>query len=389
MRYHRTINILQSHSFILFGARGTGKSTLIQDLIPSTEVLGVDLLKPTQERKLADRPEELIDIVQSARQQNPHLKWVFIDEVQKIPALLDVVHHLIESTPLLFALTGSSARKLKRGGANLLAGRAFVYHLFPLTNDEIGTRFSLNDSLKWGTLPKVLSLNTDLERELFLESYVQTYLAEEILEEQLIRKVAPFKKFLRIAAQCSGTIINFAKIAADLGVDPKTVQTYFTILEETLIATMVPAFEKSLRKQQLHAPKFYLFDTGVTRTLSGNSGPLEPTSQESGRLFEQFVINEIIRCNSYRRTKYELYHWATHGGAEVDLVLEAPDGSLTFIEIKYSTNVTDDHLKHLRQLHDDYPEIRKICICREDLPRMRHSIEILPWRDGLRELGFG
>lgn len=144
--------------------------------------------------------------------------------MQKIPALLDVVHHLIESTPLLFALTGSSARKLKRGGANLLAGRAFVYHLFPLTSAEMESHFSLNDTLIWGTLPKVLSLSTDLERELFLESYVQTYLAEEILEEQLVRKVAPFKKFLRIAGQCSGAIINFAKIANDIAVDPKTVQ---------------------------------------------------------------------------------------------------------------------------------------------------------------------
>jgi predicted AAA+ superfamily ATPase len=389
MRFHRTVKILQSHSFILFGARGTGKSTLIKELLPSGEMLSVDLLKPTQERKLTDRPEELIDIVKSARQLNPHLKWVFIDEVQKIPALLDVVHHLIESTPLLFALTGSSARKLKRGGANLLAGRAFVYHLFPLTSAEMESHFSLNETLIWGTLPKVLSLSTDLERELFLESYVETYLAEEILEEQLIRKVTPFKKFLRIAGQCSGTVINFAKIANDIGVDPKTVQTYFTILEETLIGTMVPAYERSLRKQQLHAPKFYLFDTGVTRTLSGTSGTREPTSQESGRLFEQFVTNEIIRCNSYKRTKYALYYWATHGGAEVDLVLEAPNGSLTFIEIKHSANVTDAHLKHLLQLHDDYPEIRKICICREELPRVRHSIEILPWMDALGELGFG
>jgi predicted AAA+ superfamily ATPase len=388
MKFKRSINILKTNSFILFGARGTGKSTLIQDLISKSEMLFVDLLKPTQERKLRDRPEELIEMVEAARQHNPHLKWVYVDEVQKIPELLDVVHHLIETTPLLFALTGSSARKLKRGGANLLAGRAFVYHLFPLTSDETRDLFSLDSALKWGTLPKVFSFGSDMEREMFLESYVQTYLAEEILEEQIIRKVVPFKKFLGIAGQTSGTIVNFAKIAADIGVDPKTVQTYFDILEETLIGTMVPAFEKSLRKQQLHAPKFYLFDTGVMRSLSGSFGALEPSSQEFGRLFEQFVINEIIRCNSYHRTKYKLYHWATHGGAEVDLVLESPSGTLTLLEIKHSSQVTDEHLKHLRSLHQDYPEIRKICICCEEHPRMRYSIEILPWKDALAALGF-
>lgn len=386
--FPRDINVLLSHSFFLFGARGTGKSTLIREILPASQLLSIDLLKPTQERKLRERPEELIELIAAAQRQQPDLTWVLIDEVQKVPELLDVVHHLIESTSLRFALTGSSARKLKRGGANLLAGRAFVYHLFPITSGEAGEHFSLESALRWGTLPKVFSFTEDLEREVFLESYVHTYVAEEVLEEQLIRKVIPFKRFLGVAGQTSGSIVNFAHIAADLRIDPKTVHTYFDILEETLIGIRIPAYVKSLRKQELHAPKFYLFDTGVTRSLSGSIGATTPSSQELGRLFEQWVVCEIARLNSYRRAKNSLYHWASHGGSEVDLVLESQSGVPTLIEIKYSSNVTDDQLRHLRELHADYPEIRKICICREELPRIRDGIEVLPWREAFHSLGL-
>jgi len=385
MKFQRIANILESNSFFLFGARGTGKSTLIREILPPAATLYIDLLRPTQERKLRDRPEELAEMLSHAQQTNPDFKWVVIDEVQKVPELLDVVHHLIESTAIQFALTGSSARKLKRGGANLLAGRAFVYYLFPLTATEVGTLFSLDFALQWGTLPKVFSFQKDLEREMFLESYVNTYLTEEILEEQLVRKVIPFKKFLCIAGQTSGTIVNFAKIGDDVGVDPKTIATYFEILEETLIGFFLPAYEKSLRKQQLHAPKFYLFDTGVTRCLAGSIGGKKPSSQELGRLFEQFIICEIYRLNNYRRAKFKLYHWATHGGAEFDLVMEGQNGDVILVEIKSTSNVTEDHLKHLIAIHQDYPELRKICICREDFPRVHQGIEIIPWDKAVKE----
>lgn len=388
MRYSRLSNILKTNSFLMFGARGTGKSSLIKEMLPEPDSLYIDLLKPTQARKFHDRPEELKEVIEFAKRSNPNLQWIIVDEVQKVPELLDVVHDLIETTSLKFALTGSSARKLKRGGANLLGGRAFVYYLFPLTSIEMGEDFSLDLALQWGTLPKVLSFSDNLERELFLEAYVNTYLSEEILEEQLVRKVAPFKKFLAIAAQTSGTIVNFSKIAADIGVDPKTVITYFHIIEETLLGFFLPPFEISLRKQQLTSPKFYLFDTGVTRSLAGAITGKAPSSQETGRLFEQFVICEIFRLNIYRRTKYEVYHWATHGGAEVDLVLKAPNGDIILIEIKATASVTDLHLKHLVHLHGDYPQYRKICICREDLPRVHNGIEILPWNDALKVLGF-
>ncbi len=387
-RYHRISNILKTNSFLMFGARGTGKSSLLKEILPPNQSLYVDLLKPSQARKLQDRPEELKELIEFAKRSNPNLQWVIVDEVQKVPELLDVVHDLIETTSLKFALTGSSARKLKRGGANLLGGRAFVYYLFPLTSVEMGEDFSLDLALQWGTLPKILSFSDNLERELFLEAYVNTYLSEEILEEQLIRKVAPFKKFLAIAAQTSGTIVNFSKIAHDIGVDPKTVITYFHIIEETLLGFFLPPFETSLRKQQLMAPKFYLFDTGVTRCLAGTITGNSPSSQELGRLFEQFIICEIFRLNIYRRTKYEIYHWATHGGAEVDLILRAPTGEITLIEIKASANVTAQHLKHLTSLHADYPAYRKICICREPLPRIFNEIEILPWDIALQTLGF-
>ena len=385
MQYQRISNILESNSFFLFGARGTGKSTLIKKLLPQSATLYIDLLRPTQERKLRDRPEELAEMLIHAQRTNPDFQWIVIDEVQKVPELLDVVHHLIESTSIRFALTGSSARKLKRGGANLLAGRAFVYYLFPLTAIEVGTTFSLDFALQWGTLPKIFSFKKDLEREMFLESYVNTYLTEEILEEQLVRKVVPFKKFLGIAGQTSGTLVNFANIADDVGADPKTIATYFEILEETLIGFFLPAYEKSLRKQQLHAPKFYLFDTGVTRSLAGAIGGKKPSSQEIGRLFEQFIICEIYRLNSYRRAKFKLYHWATHGGAEVDLVMEDQNGNPILIEIKSTRDVTEDHVKHLIAIHRDFSEFRKICICREEFPRVHQGIEIIPWEIAIME----
>lgn len=388
--FGRTLNILLSNSFFLFGARGTGKSTLIKQKLPATSLLPIDLLFPSQERRFRERPEELAEVIKAAKTLNPNLEWVLIDEVQKVPELLDVVHSLIESTDLniKFALTGSSARKLKRGGANLLAGRAFVYNLFPLTHEELGETFNLDFALRWGTLPKIFSFSQDLEREMFLEAYVKTYLAEEILEEQLIRKVAPFKKFLSISGQTSGQLVNFAKIGSDIGVDSKTAMSYFNILEDTLVGFFLPPYERSLRRQQLLSPKFYLFDTGIMRCLAGVINNSAISSQELGRLFEQFIICEIYRLNSYHRSRYSLYHWATPSGSEVDLVLEHPQKEPVLIEIKYSTDITSDHLKHLVALHKDYPKMRKLCICRESYPRVHNGIEILPWTTALRELGL-
>ncbi|MGH2611964.1 MAG: ATP-binding protein, partial [Rhabdochlamydiaceae bacterium] len=220
------------HSFFLFGPRGTGKSTLIKERFDQTECLWLDLLDSEVEDQFFRSPGDLYAIVKALPKQTI---YVVIDEIQKVPKLLDGVHRLIEETDKIFILTGSSARKLRRGGANLLAGRAFVYHLYPLSCFELKTHFDLENALHWGTLPKIFSLEDDVEKSEFLRSYANTYLKEEISNEQVVRRLPPFRRFLEVAAQCNGKIINYANIARDVGVDDKTIKEYFSILEDTMI----------------------------------------------------------------------------------------------------------------------------------------------------------
>jgi predicted AAA+ superfamily ATPase len=210
------------------------------------------------------------------------------------------VHRLIEKTHISFALTGSSSIKLKRGAANLLAGRAFVYNLFPLTHWELQESFQLDAALRWGTLPKIFQFNLDEERERFLKAYSLTYLKEEIAVAQLVRNLNPFRNFLEVAAQCNGQILNYSKIARDVGVDTKTVQAYFSILEETLVGFFLPAFHQSVRKRQRVSPKFYFFDPGVKRALARTlQQEIYPRTYEYDQAFEHWVVLEFFRLAHY------------------------------------------------------------------------------------------
>lgn len=377
---------MKSNSFFLFGARGTGKTSLIKEQFGDKKPLWIDLLKASDEARYVNNPDRLIDEV-GAQKKPP--EWVVIDEVQKAPKLLDVVHHLIEEKNIKFALTGSSARKLKRGAANLLAGRAYVYHLFPLTHRELGERFNLQEALRWGTLPRLLAIDSEAEKSLYLESYAQSYLKEEILAEQLIRSVAPFRKFLEISGQTSGSIVNFKTIASQIGADPKSVKKYYEILEDTLLGFFLPAYHQSLRKQQRLAPKFFLFDVGIRRAIEGMSQhPLMESSYEYGRAFEEFVIGEAIRLNSYGRKNYKFSYIRTEGGAEIDLVIERPGAKTVLVEIKSSKSVIEKHLKHLAAFKKDYPKFEAVCLSREARPRKVENVTIYPWQDGLAELGL-
>lgn len=379
----RLLNLPNDHSFFLFGARGTGKTSLLERVYPRSQTLWIDLLNPKEERRFSDNPTLLSERISAA---SPRPSWVVIDEVQKVSALLDVVHQEIESRGVLFALTGSSARKLRRGAANLLAGRAFVFSLHPITAIEAGDAFSLDEALRWGTLPKIATLVSSTSKELFLDAYVHTYLREEITAEQLVRNIHPFRRFLEIASQSSGTIINFSAIARDIQVDVKTVQNYFSILEDTLIGSFLPAFNRSVRKQQLQSPKFYLFDCGVKRAIDETLSLTSLSGQERGPLFEHFIVNEVRRLNDYYRTKYALSYLATAGGLEIDLVLTRARHEPIFIEIRSGEVITREHLSHLRSLRADYPSSRYLCLCREPHPRVVDGIEVLPWREGLRRL---
>jgi predicted AAA+ superfamily ATPase len=385
----REVNLLKSHSFFLFGARGTGKSTLLEQIIPKKDSFWVDLLLPEEEAFYAESPGALSQRI-SELKYTPD--WIVIDEIQKVPKLLDVVHYEIEKRKLKFALTGSSARKLKRKGVNLLAGRAFVNYLYPLTHVEIANDFDLIPALSWGTLPFVTNLTADRTgdevRKAFLQSYVETYLKEEILQEQIIRNIVPFRKFLSIASQLSGTMLNYSSIASDLKVDWATVRSYFEILEDTLLGFNLPAYNKSLRKQQLQSSKFYIFDLGIKRALDKTLGLKPSTGQIIGPLFEHFVISEIYRLNHYYKKDFELSYLATQGGLEVDLILERPGEKTALIEIKSSENVSDKHLRHIEQLASEYSDFEAFCLCRESQPRKVGKVRVLPWKLGIKELGL-
>ncbi len=379
----RLCSLSQNQSFFLFGARGTGKSTLLRSLSQFKGCLYIDLLKPSQEEIYSLDPEALIRQTQHLTKRD----WVVIDEVQKCPKLLDVIHGLIEDKKINFALTGSSSRKLKHGGANLLAGRAVVFSMFPLTYFELQNKLSLAEILNWGTLPKILEFSTGLEKNRYLKSYVHTYLKEEIQVEQVVRKLEPFRLFLPVAAQMDGQILNYSKIAKDVGADHKTIANYYQILVDTNLGFLLDSYHKSVRKVQHETPKFYFFDTGVKRALEKQINiPLEPKTTTYGNAFEAWFVNECHRYNSYYELDYSFSYLRTKDGAEIDLIIETPDKKIFLIEIKSASKIDADHLKHLISFKKDFIGAEFICACDVSRKEMRDEIQILPWRDALKKI---
>jgi predicted AAA+ superfamily ATPase len=347
-----------SNSFFLFGARGTGKTTWIREHFLSERTLYINLLRPEEEHQYAKTPG-LLENEARCQSGNPP-DWVIIDEVQKLPKLLDTVHHLIESKRIQFILTGSSARKLKRGGANLLAGRAYLYRLYPLTHAELGGSFNLDFTLNWGSMPQIFSIATEAERLKYLSAYTLLYLKEEIQMEQVVRNLDPFRSFLEVSAQMDTRPLNYDRIARDVGVDSKTVQNYFSILEETYLGTILPAFHQSVRKSQRQAPKFYWFDAGVKRTLSQEiRSPLVPSTAAYGHAFEAFVINEVVRWNAYHDAEFKLSYLESHHGGEIDLILTRGKSSIA-IEIKSNNQVDETEVRALEALASDVPGVISI-----------------------------
>jgi predicted AAA+ superfamily ATPase len=314
---------------------------------------------------------------------------VVIDEVQKIPALLDVVHHLIENDKVSFALTGSSARKLKRGGGNLLAGRAFMFRLFPLSHRELGGNFHLNEFLSWGGLLALYGADRKniQDKTRFLKAYVHTYLKEEILEEQIIRRIDPFYAFLEVAAQMNGCILNFSKIARGAGTNDKTVERYYAILEDTLLGFHLLPFHLPLRKQQIGSSKFYFIDTGVFRALRGHFGPISRQSTyEYGQLFESFIISEIYKLNETLEKNYKLSYLKTKDGIELDLIVEISSRKRYCIEIKsgFVRDLTDFNMPH--RLAKDVPHSEFFIFSQNEAPLSENGTNVLPWQNGLKML---
>jgi len=381
--FNRLLNLPEKRSFFLFGARGTGKTSLLNALFKE-QTLFIDLLNLDNEAKYQLDPEQLYRELKSL---GTGVSTVVIDEVQKAPKLLDVVHRLIEERKFTFVLTGSSARKLKRGAANLLAGRAVVFNLYPLIEEEMKGAVDLQQLLEFGSLPAVVTAENDLDRRRILKAYTQTYLKEEVWGEQLIRKIEPFRKFLPVAAQMHGQPVNFRKIARQVGVDDTTVKTYYSILEDTLIGVFIEAYSGSVRKQLLASPKFYLFDMGVKRALEDQIDfPLKHGSFDYGQAFETFIILEIQRRIAYREIALRLSFLATEGGAEIDLLLSRGSKVLALVEIKSGKKIDISDLRHLVSLKDSFKGASSYCLYQGEESSVYKGIHILPWRSGIERI---
>jgi len=310
-------------SILLFGPRGVGKSTWIRERFPDAVVY--DLLNSREALRLERDPHQLFDELK----MYPAGQWVVLDEVQRVPSLLNEVHGLMENCGLRFVLCGSSARQLKRSGANLLAGRAKRVHFFPLVSSEMGEDFDSRTAMVQGTLPLAVAGDDVVG---FLTTYADMYLNEEIRAEALTRNVGAFSRFLEIAARQNGQVTNLSNISREAGVSRSTVQNYFDILVDTLIGYWVVPWKLKQSTKQVAHPKFYLFDTGVARALSGRA-PYPPTQEEAGPLLETLIFNEVRAFVAYNQLRYPVHFWRNHDGAEVDLLCETQEGFVA-LEIK-------------------------------------------------------
>ena len=384
----RTVKLSKFQSFFLFGARGTGKSTLLRQMFPMDEYFWVDLLEIETENRYLHAPQLLLQDWKEAGTEQQRNNWIIIDEVQKAPRLLDVVHLAIERHGINFAMTGSSARKLRHGGSNLLAGRAVTFDLHPFMAQELAGQFDLEDAINFGTLPRAVALRTErsgIERKRFLLTYVNTYLREEIQAEGFVRKFAPFRNFLKIAATASGTILNMSLLARQTGVDKTTVQRYFSILEDTLIGFFLPAFSRSTRMAYSKHPKFYFFDTGVARAAAQSlDTQLRSSTYEFGRFFEHLVVLEIIRTNAAHERGYEFFYFRTERGAEIDIIATKGKHTLA-IEIKSTSDPDITAIRKLARLSQTIPDCQPCIFCRSSLPSRSEGVRILPWQQGVTE----
>lgn len=374
--YGRSLDLgdaLRHRSVFLFGARQTGKSTLVRSRYP--EAVLFDLLEADTFRELSSRPEYMRQTIP------PATRSVVIDEVQKLPALLDEVHLLIERDKALrFILTGSSARKLKRGGANLLAGRAWVARLHPLVFAEVGPG-RLLERLNRGGLPSVLDSPAPAED---LRAYVGTYLQEEIRAEGLTRSIENFSRFLATAATCNGEQVNYTAVGSDSGVPPRTVREFFQILEDTLLGHQLLPYTKTIKRKPVATAKFYFFDVGVANALLRRT-EIAPGSEAFGRALEHLVFLELRAFLDYNRLDKPLTYWRSRSGMEVDFVV----GDDVAIEVKAKSRVTSRDHTGLRALGDEVSLARRVVVCTESRRRVEDGVEVLPVEEFFADLWAG
>lgn len=377
MEIERTLNLpnlLKKKSHFLFGARGTGKSTLARKQLPNSVYL--DLLDDLVYSRLLRNPSLLADLIPTAS------KLVVIDEVQRIPQLLNEVHRLIEMRRLRFLLTGSSARKLKRGAANLLGGRAWEARLLPLTSLELGDHFNLLRYLNRGGLPEIYASDHPADE---LRNYVRLYLREEIQAEAMVKKLDHFARFLDVAAIANLEEQNFEAIASDAGVPARTVASYFEILEDTLIGFQLLSFQKTMKRKAIKRAKFVFFDVGVAGALA-KRGNVEFGSELIGKAFEHFIIQEVRAYLAYtNQLDVPMHYWRSTTQLEVDLII----GDSIALEIKASERISAQDLKGLKALAEERLLQRYMVVSRDPLTRSDGFIELVPWQHFLSRLWAG
>lgn len=378
--YSRLFQAKGQRSFFLLGPRMTGKSTLLKSLFP--QAFWIDLLSGDAYQKYLSQPGVFYDEVMYQLKKNAKTTIV-VDEIQRLPELLNEVQRMIESSKARFVLSGSSARKLKRQSANLLGGRANEYHLFPLTFAELGDSFDLSLSLIFGNLP-IVSLSETDEKKRILKSYVTTYLREEIQLEGMVRRLPAFSKFLQLAAECTSQEVNYTNLSSETGVTSKTIREYYQILEDTLIGFFLHPWSRTVRKQLAGSPKFYLFDNGVTNALRENLQDL--SSESKGPLFEQWIIQQARALCSYLEFDGNMYYWKVRGGVEVDLVLARGSKPQVAIEIKHTKTPKRRDIACLDSIREEYPKLRTILVTRQDHPLMMGQHETLPYQIFLKML---
>ena len=370
-----------SENFFLWGPRQTGKTTLLRQRYGASR--WVDLLKADEFRRYATRPEALREEIEAEnRGRRPF--HVVVDEVQKVPALLDEIHWLVEHRGVTFALCGSSARRVRRAGINLLGGRARRYELRGLTSRELGADFDLDRAAQFGYLPPVLKSSRPGR---LLDDYIADYLRQEIAEEGRARNLPAFGAFLDAAALGDGAMVNFTNIARECGVSAPTVKQYYGVLEETLIGRWLPAWRQRAKRRTIAAPRFYFNDVGIVNRLARRGAP-QRGSDAYGHAFENWVHHELASFRSYRAPEETLYWWRLAGGIEVDFIF----GDMhVAVEAKAKRQVTNRDLRGLRHLAKDHPEVRKrLVACLEPSPRRTEDgIEILPAADFAARLWSG
>jgi predicted AAA+ superfamily ATPase len=376
-------------SVLVLGPRGSGKTYFVNHLLESfNNKLKIDLLDGALYRRYLNKPEQLSKDIEY--QLNNDVLYVFIDEVQTIPQLLNEVHRLIERYKgrCVFILTGSSARRLKRNETNLLAGRALFFPFYPFNSSEIDIEKHFSKILQFGTLPEVF-LENDIELiKKYLLTYCYVYLKEEILQESVVRNIEGFSRFLELSAIENGMPVNFSKIAKQVGLSTNTVKGHYQIIEDSFLVTRIPAWTYSIKKQLQQSAKYYFFDNGIVNALTGElSTELRESTFRYGRLFENFVINEIIRYNTINELNYRLYHYRTNHGAEIDLILQKNIRSEPVaVEVKSGSNPGISDVKQFRSLRDDYPNAKCVVLCSTPFPYKDNGILFLPYKNGIKEI---